>query len=324
MTATRDGVVGEFAEPPVEQFATGFQRTSVHRVDNGYVLVRRPGSHRPTPLKLPPSEALAALRALRTAEVRLVLPEAVDDSLHYLVPGTGVAAKLSVPGACNIPNAHVASALHGTGVALRRLHAEIPVSAGRAGPPGPARLAAWLRSDRPPAGPGAAGALHSVTLRQLGSERWSRVLAWCEELAVGHARDVFLHGAPSLGSIVVGPQFPHGWLMIGEDLARGPADHDLGWLLGEFVEWRMTLRRPLPAQVPPMDPEAYEAARAALLQGYGTLSDPVAAGRAAVLRVFTHAHDFAAYMGWHDELFEYTAKIAELIDDEGACAISAP
>ncbi|MFC4465300.1 hypothetical protein ACFPH6_12245 [Streptomyces xiangluensis] len=324
MTVTRDGATGEFADRPVEQFATGFQRTSVHRVDHGYVLVRRPGSHRPTPLEPPHPEALAALRALRTAEMRLVLPVAVDDALHYRVPGTGVAAKLSVPGDCGIPNAHVASALHGTGAALRQLHAEVPVSVARAGPPGPARLAAWLQSERPPAGPGAAGALHSVALRRLGSERWRRVLDWCEELAAGHARDVFLHGAPSLGSIVVSPQFPHGWLMIGEDLARGPADHDLGWLLGEFVEWRMTLHRPVPAQVPPMDPEAYEAAHAALLKGYGPLSDPVAAGRAAVLRVFTHAHDFAAYMGWHEELFEYTAKIAELIDDEGTRAITVP
>ncbi|MFJ5557828.1 hypothetical protein ACIQCD_10470 [Streptomyces sp. NPDC093250] len=323
MTLLREDTVEGFAEPPLEQFATGFQRTSVHRADNGYLLVRRAGAQRPTPLAPPAPEASTALRALRATEARLVLPVAVGDALHYRVPGTGLAAKLSVPGDCAISSAHAAAAVHGTGAVLRRLHDTIPVSVASAGPPGPARLAAWMRSDRP-LGPRAAGVLHTTALRRLGSERWNRVLGWCEELAADDARDVFLHGAPSLGAIVVGPRPPHGWLMTGEDLARGPADHDLGWLLGEFVEWQMTLRRPLPAWIPPMNPEVYEAVRAALLRGYGPPDDPVAAGRAAVLRVFTHAHDFAAYMGWHDELLEYTTKIAELIDDEGCCALPPP
>jgi hypothetical protein len=83
----------------------------------------------------------------------------------------------------------------------------------------------------------------------------------------------------------------------------------------------MTLARPLPAPLPPMDPEMYEAARTALSEGYGPPDDPVAVGRSAVLRVFTHAHDFAAYMGWHPELLEYLARIAEMVDDDGACAL---
>ncbi|WP_328872388.1 hypothetical protein OHT76_21020 [Streptomyces sp. NBC_00287] len=421
MTAAE--AAGALTGPPIEQFETGFQRTAVHQVGEGCVLVRRPGTDRPTPLAPPRPEAAAALRALRTPDVRLVLPEAVGDALHYRVPGTGVAAKLSVPGDCATPPAHAAAALRGTGAALRQLHTEVPVTLARTGPPGPARLAAWLRSDRAPgssraasapaaggpraantlapgsphatstlapgsphatstlapgsphatstlapgsphatstlapgsphatstpapggprapitptpaspppantpapAGPRAAAALHSVALRLLGSARWDRVLGWCEELAVGRPGDVFLHGAPSLGSIVVGPEPPHGWLMIGEELARGPADHDLGWLLGEFVEWRMTLDRPVLAPAAPLDPEVYETTRAALLRGYGPPADPVAAGRSAVLRVFTHAHDFAAYMGWHPELLEYLAAIAELIDDEGARALSVP
>ncbi|CCK28874.1 hypothetical protein BN159_4495 [Streptomyces davaonensis JCM 4913] len=320
---TEAGAVDGFVGAPVEEFETGFQRTAVYRVGGGCVIVRRAGVDRPTPLAAS-QEAVAALGALRTRDVRLVLPVAVGDALYYRVPGTGVAAKLSVPGDHATSPVHAAAALRGTGAVLRQLHAEVPVTLARTGPPGPARLAAWLRSAPESAGPRAAGALHSVALRLLGSGRWSRVLGWCEELADRRAGDVFLHGAASLGSVVVGPEAPHGWLMIGEESARGPADHDLGWLLGEFVEWRMTLGRPVPPGAVPMDPEVYGTTRAGLLRGYGPPTDPVAAGRSAVLRVLTHAHDFAAYMGWHPELLEYLAVIAELIDDEGARALSAP
>lgn len=329
MTDTRSPLA---ASPvPVEEFATGFQRTAVYRRGAGCVLIRTAGADRPTPLEPPPAHVRDALRALAARRgpapaARIVLPDAVGDALHYELPGNAVAAKLSVPtpaGAIHITTEHAALALRAAGGALRRLHTELPAALVGAGPRGPARLAAWLRADPQHAGPRAAGPFQAFTRQRLGTTRLERVLDWCARLAAADdERDAFLHGAASLGAIVVAEHPPYGWLMAGEDLARGPAGHDMGWLLGEFVEWRMALGRPAPIGTAPMDPQIYEASRFAVLDGYGPLPDLVAAGRSATLRVFTHAHDYAAYMGWHPELAEYTATIADLIDDEGACAVT--
>lgn len=301
--------------PAVEEFATGFLRTAIHADGPEYVWIRRPGADRPTPLAPPGAPVRAALTALRPTGLRLAFPDAVGDALHYRVPGRAPVAKLCVGRDPLLTPELVAGALSGTGAALRLLHAEVPASLAAAGPPGPARLAAWMHDGH---GPRAAAAFHALALRQLGTARWNRVRDWCRALATDLTGGVFLHGAPGLGSVIAGRAPDGGCLMAGEDVARGPADFDFGWLLGEFVEWRMTLLRRTPGL--DVDPGDFHTALTALAQAYGAPADPVAAGRAAVLRVFTHAHDFAAYMGWHPELLEYAVKIAELIDDEGAQA----
>ncbi|MFZ3499149.1 hypothetical protein ACODT5_39065 [Streptomyces sp. 5.8] len=301
--------------PAVEEFATGFLRTAIHADGPEFVWIRRPGADRPTPLGAPSAPVRAALSALRPDGLRLALPEAVGDALHYQLPGPVPVATLCVGRDPRQRPDLVAGALAGTGAALRLLHTAVPASLATAGPPGPARLATWMRDGH---GPRAATGFHSIVRRQFGTARWNRVQGWCQALATDLAGDVFLHGAPSLGSVIVGHAPDGGCLLAGEDTARGPADFDVGWLLGEFVEWRMALLRRTPGV--DLDPGDFHAALAALARGYDVPADPVVAGRAAVLRVFTHAHDFAAYMGWHPELLEYAVKVAELIDDEGAQA----
>lgn len=305
--------------PPLEEFATGFLRTAIHPNGDGCLWVRRAGADRPRPLAAPGPAVRAAIGALRLEELRLVLPEAVGDSLRYPVPGPLAVARLCVGSDPRATPGLVSSALSGTGRALRRLHAGVPVSLAASGPPGPARLAAWMDLG---SGPRAATPFHTVVRRQFGAARWDRVRGWCEELAAGGPDDVFLHGAPSLGSVIVGREPGGGCLLTGEDVARGPADFDFGWLLGEFAEWKMTLRRGTPGQV--MEPRDYHDALSGLARAYGAPADPAWTGRAAALRVLTHAHDFAAYMGWHPELLEYAVKTAELIDDEGAQALPGP
>ncbi|MFF6998418.1 hypothetical protein ACFY93_26120 [Streptomyces sp. NPDC008313] len=304
------------APPAAQEYATGFLRTTVHPHGSGYEWIRRPGDDRPVPLSAPDEPVRAALSALRPAGLRLALPKADGDALRYRVPGLVPVAKLCVGRDPRLPPGPVAGALSATGAALHLLHTAVPASLAVSGPPGPARLASWMREGT---GPRAAPAFHTLVRRQLGSARWDLVLEWCHSLATGLSGGVFLHGAPSLGSIVIGDAPADGCLMAGEDVARGPADFDLGWLLGEFVEWRMTLSRRTPGL--DLDPHDFHSALGALADGYGAPADPVSAGHGAVLRVFTHAHDFAAYMGWHPELLEYTVKIAELIDDEGAQAL---
>ncbi|MET9424347.1 hypothetical protein ABZY06_27060 [Streptomyces sp. NPDC006540] len=305
--------------PPVEEFATGFLRTAVHEGDHGYVWIRRPGADRPSPLTPPGQPVRDAIRALRLPDLRLALPEVVADALHYRVPGPVAVAKLCVGSDPRLTPQLVTSALSGTGAALRLLHSAVPGSRATSGPAGPARLAAWMLRGR---GPRAATAFHTVVRRQLGSGRWSQVQDWCASLATDLTDGVFLHGAPSLGSVIAGSRPGEGCLLIGEDVARGPADFDLGWLLGEFAEWRMTLLRRTPGLV--MDPRDYHAALTGLCRAYGAPDEPATVGRAAVLRIFTHAHDFAAYMGWHPELTEYASTIAELIDEDGAQTLPGP
>ncbi|MGV2917610.1 phosphotransferase [Streptomyces alfalfae] len=259
-----------------------------------------------------------ALRQLRPPGIKLALPTPVGGTLHYhALPGAETVAKASVEPGCTLSPVNVAAALLGAGEALRLLHATMPTTDVGRRIPGPTRLAAWMRDGQ---GPRSAPALHPIMLRYLGGARWDRALAWCAALDEPSPGEVFLHGAPSLGSIVVGRKPSRAALLMGEDITRGPADFDLGWLLGEFVEWRMVLDHPVRGRR--MDQELYRATVAALLDGYGPQDDPQTAGRAAVLRLLTHVHDFAAYVGWHPELLDYVAKIAELIDCEGASALS--
>ncbi|MEU4086543.1 hypothetical protein [Streptomyces aureus] len=307
------------AASAAQEFATGFLRTAIRPHGPGHLWIRRPGDDRPVPLSGPTAPVRAALTALRPRGLRLALPEVAGDALHYQVPGPVPVAKLCVGRDPGLPPRLVAGALSGTGAALRLLHTAVPADLAVCGPPGPARLASWMDAGD---GPRAARAFHTVVLRRLGTARWNLVGEWCRSLATDLSGGVFLHGAPGLGSVVVGDTPDGGCLLSGEDVARGPADFDLGWLLGEFVEWRMTLLRRTPGL--DLDPDDFHTALDALAEGYGAPADPVAAGRAAVLRVFTHAHDFAAYMGWHPELLEYSVKIAELIDDEGAQALARP
>ncbi|MBA0053571.1 hypothetical protein E0L36_22635 [Streptomyces sp. AJS327] len=357
-----------FAEPPVVEFATGFQTTAVYRTDLGYTHVRGPGEDRPTPLSVPDAPVRSALAALAGDGLRLALPEARDGVLHYRATGRYNAARLSVEVDSGLDPAHGVGAVRGLGRTLRRLHTHVPVSLVASGPPGPARLAAWMRSGT---GPRGAARLHTIASRYLGSDRWDRVLHWCARLESGAQRpdgDVFLHGGPGLGAVVVGTGPEDGTLFVGEEVSRGPAGFDLGWTLGEFVEWRATIDRP---GGPGLDPEIHASALTALLDGYtahpdgerssqptvaggqfansatqqGALTDsPSAPGefeagavgaaafgraglpeqtevtRGAALRIFTHAHDFAAYMGWHTELLDFVAQVIELVDAEAAGA----
>jgi hypothetical protein len=125
-----------------------------------------------------------------------------------------------------------------------------------------------------------------------------------------------LHGAPSLGLIVPSVSPGNCALLSGEDLARGPAAFDLGWLLGELAEMRATNVRGI-GGLP--DDRSGPLARA-LLDGYGPPGDSVTTGRAATVRVFTHAHDYAAFVGWHDHVTDYLDIIADLIDEDGSSA----
>lgn len=297
----------------VDRFATGFQRTSIFRLpEGGFRWERLPGEDRVSPQRIPSPELREVLLDLNTAKLSFGLPEPSGGGLGYLTPGATSAAKLLQVTAFSDIRLHLLPAVHDTGRLLRRLHTSVAQEL--APPDGNAaltRLRSWLEHGD---GPRAAGPLSRRLRQQLGSERWAAITDWCDSFLSGSARDVVLHGAPSTGSLVPGPTPGPAVLLAGEDIMRGQPEFDLGWLLGELLELRM-----LAAWRRIDRPELVELG-AALLAGYGGELDCDALGRASILRILTHVHDFAAYVGWHPELLRYADALPSCIDSHGRAA----
>jgi aminoglycoside phosphotransferase (APT) family kinase protein len=286
----------------VSEFGTRLVRTRVGDLGEGrFVWERRAGEGRGAPLAEPSPAARAAVRAADAPGVRFVLPEVADGTLLYAMPGPFSAARL-MHGREPALDDLLRAALHGLGAALRRLHAspapdELPDS-----PPGLARLTGWLETGRDD--------LATAARKRLGPERWARAREWCTALREGPAAPVLIHGGASLGLLVPSPRSGVAGLVTGEDLARGAGALDVGWLLGELVELEEAARRGL-GSAPDAD---YAGLRAALLEGYGVTEGDPSMRRVATLRVLTHAHDYATYVGWHDDLLAYLDLITELLD----------
>ena len=288
----------------VDGFATGFLHGLVFRAGGRYRWVRYPGRSRTDPFTPVPVEVRQAVEALPALPVTPVVAVARCDSREYLVAGaTSVGAMLATPPA---PEewARLVALLEGVGELLRALHRGVPAAPGAGPPAGTRRLSSWLRTGN---GPRAAARLHSVAHRRLGSARVERLRDWCTEVAA--TAGGFLCGATT-SSLVPGDTPGSGQLLMGEELGRGPAECDLGWLAGEFTEFRLLHFTPPKYQV---HAHGCAAAVRGLLRGYGGSFDRDLVARVAVLRVLTHAHDFAAYVGWIDQLISYVDLVADLV-----------
>ena len=117
----------------------------------------------------------------------------------------------------------------------------------------------------------------------LGAERWDLVRTWCRAARTGTR--VLSHGAPGLGSLVVGGRHTGPVLLTGEDLSAAHWSFDLGWIVGELVELAWQLG---------WDGARWQPLLDALFAGYG---DDLGAAwhRCASVRVLLHVHDFCAY-----------------------------
>ncbi len=296
----------------VAEFGTGLLRTRVGDLGAGrFAWERRAGPDRGAALRAPADAVRAALDAVDAGGVRLVAGQPWGDALVYPLPGALTAARLLYDPAPAV-HALVGEALRGAGRALRELHLG-PVPGGvPAGSPGVGRVTGRL-DGRP--GPLATARLTAAAHDRLGPVRVARVRAWADEAGDGNGPGVVLvHGAPSLGGLVPSPRPGVAGLISGEDVARAPAASDVGWLAGELVELGEAAARGL-GTAPAVDVAALVGA---LLDGYGTDFDRAAAGRAAVVRILCHAGDFAAYVGWHDDLLAYLDIVAEQLDAGGA------
>ncbi|MCK2213715.1 hypothetical protein MF672_007935 [Actinomadura sp. ATCC 31491] len=289
---------------------TGYVLTAITRSAGGYYWwTRRPGPHPGGALRTPGPAVLAAVAAVAPGRVALTLPERAEATgvAYRTRQNRSLAAMLLGP-AAGESDAEivriVAHTLAETGVALSRLHAVPPPEPGLPAPDGLVRLLSWLRAGH---GPGAAAVLHRRASELLGRDRMATAAEWC--LPPEGAPRVLLHGGPGLGILLPVVPGTDGALLTGENLAAGPPETDVGWLVGELVELgasvgRFGARRSFDTGL--------FAAR--VLDGYPGALDLEAVGRTAALRFLTHLHDFAAYLKWHDVLLEYLKLAADVLD----------
>ncbi|MEU5212397.1 hypothetical protein [Streptomyces sp. NPDC020742] len=304
-------------------FATGYLATRIAasgpESDEPYVWVRSPGPRRPRPFSPVTPAIREAVAGLSGGPVVLNLGLPVGAGRSYPAGAARSAGHVLAGGPDNAGWHGLSQLIHGVGQLLHRVHTSLPKAWAAREPAGAARLSLWLDGEK---GPGAGPTLHTAARARLGPERWERARTWCEEAAADRADTVFLCGGVSMGSLIpaaVGGASGRGTLLAGEEFAAGPPEYDIGWLLGELAEFRL---RHLTAH-PEASSHCAHAARQ-FLAGYGTGSfDTARAGRMAALRVLTHAHDFAAYVGWADDLRHHLDLAADLIDTEGAPALCA-
>lgn len=283
---------------------TAFVHLTVHSDGDGFRWGRTAGPARPGALICAEPALLGLLPNTSTTGATLTLPEVRHPGLSFRTRGAGsLLAAAVTPGGPRI----VADALAATGRALRTVHAvAVPADITAAPSPGPVRLARWLAGA---AVPPAAGRLHVELTARLGEARVRTLREWTG--AVLARGPVLVHGGPSLGQIVpahdgIGPVA----VLTGEDVTAGHPGADLGWLLGELVELGRGGAR---SWVAP-------AARA-LASGYrngGEGELPAGTARCCALRMATHLHDYAAYVGWDDDLRVRLGTVAELVDDPDA------
>ncbi|WP_433175452.1 hypothetical protein [Actinoallomurus sp. CA-150999] len=266
------------------------------------------------PLAMPPAPIGALISRLPRDAVWLALPERVDRGVRYEVPGPVSLAGVLLSGD-DPARTEAALLLANVGRTLRRVHElSVPADVPARLPSGAARLTERLsaRSDV-----GRTGRLRTLVDEVLGADRLRLVSTWCEGLMRTESTQVLLHGGPGLGTLIPDSANPgHGALLIGADPTPGPWTLDLGWLLGEILELGGALSATRPGTPPPGD-----LARA-LFDGYGR--SPVSpVGRTAAVRILTHAYDFAAFAGWHEESVRRSLTlVADLADSDGAAALN--
>ncbi|MEU6550264.1 hypothetical protein ABZ915_08235 [Streptomyces sp. NPDC046915] len=285
----------------VVEYGTDLLRTTVRPLTSGgHEWTRTCGRLAPTGFRPVGGLGDRLTAAGRDGAVRPAVGQGDATSRRYTVAGgESVANRLLSAG----PRPQLREPLRGLGRTLNRLHADgPPPSAQRLGPPrGLIRLDTWLAGRAPAA---RAAYVGSQLRGRLGPERWSKATDWCRQ--VTEDTDVTLvHGAPGLGSLVVGDAVDPAALLTGEDLAVAPWYFDLGWVLGELVELKWQLGG---------DQQEWQLLLEVFFEGYGR--DLGAQwNRVAALRILLHVHDIAAYVGWHTAGFDHYATFLMFLID---------
>lgn len=294
-------------------FLTGYLDTEVRRrsheslAHEGFRWSFAPGSDRQSPLRLLSPQLrhiIGDLPALDACDISVGWAD--GDRRHHVAPGRATLSAYLAHPLDQTQRRAVLTAAAGLGAALRQL-AEIDISQADdlALPAGPQRLARWLRSGD---GPWGAGVMHDRLTARLGASRVDEILCWIDELP----RERVVHGRSGLGATVLSESNAPCALLLGDEIAVGPRDFDISWVLGELLiaDHLAEGRHP------------HEAARAralivdcrdAVLVAHGPTKDLVAAGRMTAMRVLLELHDSAAYLD--RQLTDLAARAAEIVDD---------
>ncbi|MFD4990087.1 hypothetical protein [Streptomyces sp. NPDC058374] len=339
MAHVTPGQEGARGAPALALFGTGYLATRVTRAGDGYLWCRTAGPDRPEDFTPVPAAVASAARdrrgwGVRGTRVVLGAEERVRAEEYGPLATRGAGAverRYLAPAPYSLGHvlgnraaapAHWAALprlLERVGAVLRQVHAsfaDVPAASVPAaeGPAGPRRLAHWLTGHQVT---GHGARLRRTAREVLGPERMATAASWCAGPGAGTARPVLLLGGTGLGSLVPTPDAADCVLLAGEELAAGPASHDLGWIVGELAEFRL-LHFTGPAE---RAAAHCASATAALLRGYGDGPGPLAAppdldavARSAVLRVFTHFLDYAAFVGWDDRFTGHLGVVAALLD----------
>jgi hypothetical protein len=308
-------VLGE--EEQIATYGTGLQTTRLTAGPDGTVRWQHTrGRNHPAPYPRIPADFVARVR------------EASDDVLHFATPthadgntatwhaaGRRSAARvlLADDDAC-----HQLSPLLGRlGSRLRILHTPVPTSAhaGYPLPPGLTRLRPWLEHG---GGTRAGAGFHYRLRTQLGVGRMTKLRDFNDALLRPTGQDTVLHGWLTLGNIVP-PDTPDTGaptvVLSGIEAAHARPEADLANLVGEIEEFRRTAEL---SGAP--NPQLHDLT-AAFLDHYGPGYDRAVVAAGAVVRIATHAHDFAHYVGWHASLHTYIPMLADLLDCDGLTSL---
>jgi hypothetical protein len=300
----------------VAQFTTGMARTTVTRTATGFLWTRRPGKdvrtdphHQPGPV---PEDFTRRASAASSDHFTFAVPDTWNNGAYtWNAPGPRSAAQILLDGTPHDPDASARIA-HTYGRHLRTFHGtDVTDGTTCPAPRYPTRLANWIHTA---AGTRAAPAFHTILRDGLGTQRWSKLIAYAHEATSRSGHLTVVIGWATLGSLITvdDPEpIPPVALLCGPEGALAAPEIDLGCVVGELHE----IAASLTARTMPSQPVI--AWRDALLNGYGTPLDTARTARTAVVRIATHAHDFAAYVGFHTELHTYVGMLADLLDDEG-------
>ncbi|MFE9703327.1 hypothetical protein [Streptomyces sp. NPDC005930] len=304
-------------EPEITVYGTGLQTTRLTRCPQGGVHWQHTrGRNHPAPYPRIPAGFAARAQQASDDTLRFATPlHANDHSATWHTAGTRSAARvlLDQDGA----GPQLAPLLTSLGARLKILHTPGPTPPPGAYtlPPGLARLRPWLAQGR---GTRAGAGFHYRLRTQLGTERWSKLRDFTETLLQPTAQDTVLHGWLTLGNIIPpdtpGPRTP-ATVLSGTEAARGRPEADLASIVGEIEEFRRT------AELSGHPDPALCDLTTAFLHHYGPGYDPGVVAAGAVVRIATHAHDFANYVGWHPSLHTYIPMLADLLDSDGTTCL---
>lgn len=265
------------------------------------------GSDRNDPLRSTPAKVRFALASLDPeADGRISVDWTEGDRRHYLAPGrSSLSAYVARHGELGVDGVMLGSAAT-LGSALRKLRDLDPACAEELpAPSGPRRLAHWLRTGD---GPWGAAVMHDQLAAALGQSRIDEIVGWVDEMP----QVQLVHGRAGFGATIVPESFQTpAAVLLGDEIAYGPWDFDLAWVLGDLLvgEHMTVLGHPEAAA---KRQEIITECRDAFLIAYGPAADIVTAGRTTILRVLLELHDSAAYLD--RQLTELAASAPELVD----------